>query len=216
MDVKNTNMVNSFFLKIKPYLWLLIPILLSVFFGILVSLFMGQGDGQLPPSDSSPKTTTEPPSSMINTITNGGINEVWPTGFEDFYGDLDASGLENVQSAQSLPDGTKKYTAASSNPSRPNIVITKGDLTIYQRKVPEPEADIPLQNFIEQFGQPERIIEGPEFYEFGTTSEYVFAKNGVSIVVNNQDSQVLEQLFFRPTTVDDYLSSFGNDGSPRI
>lgn len=208
--------MGDFVTKTKPYLWLLIPLVLSLLFGVFIYLFFTQGG----PDENGPSgnltTTNSPITPTGSTISNGGIDEVWPTGFEDFYGDTDASGLEGIEKVENLPDGTKKYTATSPNPARPNILVARNDKTIYQRKVVQSGADIPLQNFIEQFGQPERVIGGPAFYGSTTFSEYIFAKNGVSIIVNNQSGQVVEQIFFRPTTVDNYLSAFGNDGSPRI
>jgi hypothetical protein len=174
------------------------------------------------PTSTTQQTTHSPtganihptPTSIAKAVVTGGqIEETWPTDLNDFYGDANPSTLQGVQKVENLSDGTKRYTATSANPARPNMIIAKDDKTVYQRSIPSKGADIPFANFVQLFGQPDKRINGPDFYE-NTTLEYIYAKKGVAIVVDKQTEQVVEQHFFRSTTVDNYINSFGNDGSP--
>lgn len=218
--------MNNFLTKYKPYAWLLLPFVLIVFFLVLLINSFSEDkkvtqEDQVPIAIATPiKAKIDSPTPQIaqshkeSVMAHDGIDEVWPTGFEDFYGDSDPSGLENVQKVENLTNGSIRYTYTSSKPSRPNIIIAKENRTIYQRSIPQPNADIPVENIIKIFGQPERIINGPSFYGNNTTTEYIYAQEGVSVVVNKQSGQVVEHHYFRPTTVDEYLRNFGNDGSP--
>ncbi len=159
---------------------------------------------------STPRVSIEGPQAEEPSSEDDPLaNEVFPP--DDYYGDADPSGLENVQKIEDLPDGTKKYIATSSNPTRPNIVIAKDNRTIYQREIPSSEADIPLQNFIELFGQPDQIINGPDFYGANNTREYIYSQKGIAVVVNTNNDQVIEQHFFKQMTVDEYIKKYSND-----
>ncbi len=192
--------MNNILQKLKnPYilLGLGIGIFLVFFFFALISTQPVQPkNGQIPINQTAPgssKTT----------------NEILPK--EDYYGDYGPSGLQGGQKVEDLAGGTKKYTSSSSNPARTNLIIAKDNRTIYQRSIPLKGADIPLQNFIGLFGQADKIIDGPDFYGIGVTSEYIYARIGIAIVVDNQSKQVVEQHFFKPTTVDEYIKNYGND-----
>lgn len=204
----------SAILSQKKYIFLALPlgaILLFIFF--YITLLQPSPTEDAPTTPSSTQPTGASPEEIVTPVEEG--HEHSGIEYEDFpgdnyYGDYDASGLEDVQKIEDLPDGTKKYTALSSDPFRHNIIITKADRTIYQRSIPLPEADIPIQNFIELLGQPEATIEGPDFYG-DSTSEYLYATKGVSLVVNTSSGQVIEQHFFQPTTTDDYIKKYSND-----
>ncbi|GEM_PF-3097904 len=208
--------MNGFLSKIKTYKWLLFPLIpLIVFVFITVYLFSAQ--------NPAPNTTPTSPTAPFEEISmSPGVVNTSPTEpphidpedlYVDSYWDSDPSSLQGIQKVEDLPNGTKKYTATSASPARPNIMITKDNITLYQRTIPSPNADIPVQNFTELFGQPDRMVNGPSFYG-DTALEYIYAQRGFSIVVDKQTQQVVEQHFFKPTTVDSYIENFGNDGLP--
>lgn len=203
-----------------PFVILAFGILLMVILLIVYFNISGSQQSQKVNRDQNiqmptlyPEVTNKPPEEINDTQKSNDSSQIIKENFprDDYYGDYDASGLENVQKVEDLAEGTKKYTATSSNPSRSNIIITKDNKTIYQRSIPEKGADIPLQNFIELYGQAEKVISGPDFYGKDQTDEYIYAQKGIAVVVNKQSKQVIEQHFFKPTSVEDYITKYNND-----
>lgn len=64
-----------------------------------------------------------------------------------------------------------------------------------------------LNNFIQKFGQPDGEYWG-DHQEVGFKT-YVFVKHGVAVIASKQDTSVFEVWYFQPTTLSNFLSTWG-------
>lgn len=65
------------------------------------------------------------------------------------------------------------------------------------------------QSFVQKYGVPDKEFFGP--HEGAGFSVYLFLKKGVAIVSNSDSGIVLEIWTFIPTSLEDFLSSWGKD-----
>ncbi len=109
---------------------------------------------------------------------------------------------------QSLPNGNQGYTIASPLDARPDQVEFKNRVAIFERAVVLGNLKIP--ELILKYGQAEKIIKGSKFY--GDHMEnHLYPSKGLMFIGNPNTNEVFEIQTFTPTTIEDYLNSYGED-----
>jgi hypothetical protein len=107
-----------------------------------------------------------------------------------------------------------EYAYPSELITRSNKISTSKDVVIFERvEVPVDPSD-PKHKTIEQmitvFGDPDNILPGSNY--FGNfVSTYIYASKGMAFVGNPNTSEIYEMLFFKPTSVSEYLNKYGED-----
>ena len=100
------------------------------------------------------------------------------------------------------------YPSETENwPTKIYVSETTQKVTLIKRFFPSPSET--YQSFISQFGPPDKELFGP--HQGAGFSVFVFLKKGVAIVANPNSGMILEIWYFSPTTLEDFLSSWGKD-----
>jgi hypothetical protein len=119
-----------------------------------------------------------------------------------------------LEKKETLSDGSIKYYLSSNTEGRPDVIIARGEAqdTIFQRSViPQTGTPILLSEYLDFFGEPERIIPGSRFY--GPEAQtYLYAQSrGTAYIANPQTNRVLELHTFAPMSIEQYIQKFGED-----
>lgn len=113
---------------------------------------------------------------------------------------------EPIEEKQTLLGKTLLYQ--SDNKAFPQTIIfnKKGVVTSIFVQAP---ADKPIKfsEWLKDYGQPEKEMYN-SYSEF--TKTYIFAKKGVAVVANKDFDQVYSVHYFKPTTLESYLSLWAN------
>lgn len=110
------------------------------------------------------------------------------------------------------PGDSTIFSMKSSNDARPNIFVMIGTSNIqFERRVINPNNPEKITDYINSYGQPEKILN--ESFYGKDTNLYIYATQGIAIIVNTQTGQVLEQQTFYPMSTDEYLQKFSDSGS---
>lgn len=199
----------------KKLLLPLIPLVLFVGMFITIMFFsflspQQQQNKNIPPQ-VTPQVTSQPTPFETEPIPTA------PEGFgNDTHVNLNNTSIyedsENLQKKDENPDGSIKYTLASSDTTRPNIIVVdpQNDVVIFQRTVRDRDNNTLLPQYRDLYGQPEKTFSGSRFYG-NTAQTYVFANDGVAFIANPQSNTIFEIHFFLPTTVDNYVQKYGED-----
>jgi len=116
--------------------------------------------------------------------------------------------------SSTLPNGDIKFNTESPIGSRPNEVITKNGIVVYEKDLtpqdPQSPDYVTLTSIFSSFGQPDRLIKGSKYYG-AFLNQYIYASRGFSLVANPNNNEVYEMTFFEPTSVERYISKYGDD-----
>lgn len=96
-----------------------------------------------------------------------------------------------------LPDGSTQYSYYSDNPNRPNIIIVKGGIDVFQRTPVQADMDT-TQIF------PDYIAHGSKFWGANVIT-YIFLSKGFAYVGDPQTNKVVEQMIFQPSTIEQFM-----------
>lgn len=190
-------MINSFFGYKKVFI--LICLLLLIFGTILVMVFSGSQTGQ--PQVTVPKTDAlKTPPFVPRNIT---INQT---------PERDIANLPNLKRKEASASGQTKYFLSSERTMRDDLIVTKNNTAIFERKVTDsrdPNQPI-LEEITAQYGEPEMVKVGS--YHYGDNEKVlVFAKLGFALLLDPYTNYIDEIQKFSPTTPEQYLSSWGED-----
>lgn len=106
-----------------------------------------------------------------------------------------------------LPDGSTKYVYESTNPNRPNEIIVKNGIIIYQRTVVNNKY---IYHYTNTMGAADYNFQSSRFYG-DNTSTYVYLEEGTAFVADSSTTLVKEQLSFQPTNLEDFKQKYGQD-----
>jgi len=123
---------------------------------------------------------------------------------------IDPENLQGITSQEKLQDGTIKYTLKSNNVTRQDVLIAKGSSFIFRRAVFTPDYQQRLDQFVNLYGDPDRVVQGSKVYGSGT-AKYIYASLGFTLFVDTKTKLVTEQHIYPPMTVDEYLAKFGDE-----
>lgn len=193
-------MITKIIALFKIYKWLLLPVIpMFILLGFIIYLF------------SSPLAPA--PSSTPSIETQPSISQPTAPEQEDLETEFD-EGLElrsNFQKKEVKSDGTTQYFFDSGNSNRPDIIIlTKDKNLVFSRSLSSEELPIiPMSLIREDFGEPEKTIQGSKFYG-PQSSIYVYSSSGVTFIGNVQTDETFEEQRFPSMSVDAYLQRFGD------
>lgn len=115
---------------------------------------------------------------------------------------------------QILPSGEIKYEIESTLIGRPNEMIFENNTAKFERiitiKGATESGKLKISSQILKFGPAEKIIEGSEFYG-ARIKTYIYPSKGFAFIANPNADEIYELQTFIPTTIDDYLSKYGED-----
>jgi hypothetical protein len=106
-----------------------------------------------------------------------------------------------------LSDGSIKYTYPSSNANRPNELIVKDDIIIYQRVIVSKKY---IYNYTGTLSAPEYSFHGSQFYGQDSMT-YLYLQRGTAFVADANTTEVHEQLLFQPMSLDAFKQKYGTD-----
>lgn len=162
------------------------------------------------PTPTPPNTKIYNPNLKLSPLQKTIIGKTTDSVIEQF---------PNLQKKEVLPDGSTKYSFASQLISRPNEVVTHGGVASFEKILlplePEKEGYAKLSDYINVLGQPEKTIKGSNYWGWNV-STYVFASRGVALTTNSYAGLVYEISLFKPTTVENYIQTHGQDINPRL
>lgn len=126
--------------------------------------------------------------------------------------------IAGFEKKETLPDGSTKYSFTGIVSIRPNEVVAKNGIAVFERVVtPEKSTEkgyARISEYTQKHGQPERVIKGSLFYgDFGST--YIYASNGLSFIGNPFTNEIFEFHIYPPTIPDEYVRQYGQDINPR-
>lgn len=113
-----------------------------------------------------------------------------------------------------LENGGLSYSIESKLEERPSLVLFRNNLAQFEMIVvlgDRSAAENPrLSNLVLQYGLPEKEIKGSRFYGNHMTT-YIYAAKGFALIANSYTDEVDELQIFTPTSVDNYLKTYGED-----
>lgn len=183
--------------------------ILSLLFLYIIFLSLTETSQTNPPTITVP--TTQPSNTLISiTVTpitakpanlyEPGIT--WsPTRFTE--GDLE--GISFTKNP--LSDGSTKYTFDSANPRRPNEIVVRNGIIIYQRSLINNKY---IYHYTNTMGAADFVFQSSRFYGDNTMT-YVYLEEGTAFVADASTTIVKEQLSFQPTTLDEFKQKYGQD-----
>lgn len=191
---------------LKKYGVFIAPVVLFIFFMFLLIYSYTRSPQQ--PQNGSPK-----PSQIVNQITNNVSNtpqiSISPSSTQASGGmetdekdtqvwsdaSFDTSYFNNLNATQTtLSDGSIQYSYDSDVPNRPNIIILKNGINIYQRT---PFTNTPLSDQINYYGRSDYIARGSQFW--GTNAiTYIYLTKGIALIGDPINDQLFEQMIFQP------------------
>lgn len=159
--------------------------------------------------------STTQPSQTVNTVRSLTVtpNEVKPANLYEpsitwspiRFTEGDLEGISYTKSP--LPDGTAKYTYESTNPNRPNEIIVKNGIIIYQRTVVNNKY---IYHYTNTLGAADYNFQSSRFYG-DNTSTYVYLEEGTAFVADASTTLVKEQISFQPTNFEEFKEKYGQD-----
>lgn len=156
------------------------------------------------PTQSLPKRALRV-SVLQKTIPGNSIDEKSLTGQPDFL------------KKEVIAGNKTQYSFESELIVRPNIVQTDGAQVIFERELTPVSSSAKgfkhLTEFLQEKGQPEKIIQGSKYYGW-MEKTYIYASKGYAVIGNENANEVLEYHLFIPTTVDEYIKIYGEDLDP--
>lgn len=121
--------------------------------------------------------------------------------------------FKNIKSKAVLENGVTVYTYPSNTTVKDNEIQTQNGVVIFERNITSyiEDPNLTSQNYMQQLGTPERVIEhGSRFY--GSSSKYlIFASKGTTLIVDSFNDKVLEIQKYQPMSVDEYIQKWGSD-----
>ncbi len=179
--------------------------LIILFIYILILSITRTSQGPQNPTSPSPTRGVSSGGPVPTASTVVSIYEpeqTWqPTKFSE--GNIQSVLIEKTQ----LSDGSTKYTYESENPQRPNEIIVKDGIVVYQRTLTPNKY---IYNYTNTLGAPDYVFESSKFYGQGTMI-YVYLNQGTAFVADDKTTIVKEQLLFRPTSFDEFKAKYGDD-----
>src|SRR5579863_5983115 len=92
------------------------------------------------------------------------------------FSDSDVSGLNATKTT--LPDGSTEYSYDSGVPNRPDVIIVKNGINIFQST---PFTDTPLTDNTNYYGEPDYTETGSQFWGASAVT-YIYLSKGIAIV----------------------------------
>lgn len=125
--------------------------------------------------------------------------------------------LSNLIKKATLPDGSNSYTFPSEITVRPDEVVTKNGVAVFEKELIPEEHDATgyalISQYTTKYGQPEKMIQGSKFYGWFIIT-YIYAQKGFAFLGNPNTDEVYEIHIFQPMSTEKYMQQYGQDLNP--
>ena len=145
-------------------------------------------------------TTTTNNNSNPNTVTYDFTEEEYPS---------NPDAVEGVVRKETQPNGITKLYLPSPDTNHQNIMLFSDNKFIFKRIVNNNDDFQPIQLFLDMYGSPNSITNGSSYYG-PSYNKYIYSDLGFTLIVN-ENSMVVEQHEYPPTSVESYSRRFGNE-----
>lgn len=118
-----------------------------------------------------------------------------------------------VKQKQSLSNNELKYSIDSNIEARSDQIIFQNNLAKFERIVVvgnSNSGNIKISTQILKYGPPEKILNGSNFYGYQMDT-YIYPAKGFAFIANKNTDEIYEIQTFAPTSLDNYLSNYGDD-----
>lgn len=174
---------------------LLFIFIIIIIVGIFIYIFFPRGSQPTPPS----------PVQIFSPLQKTSIGETTKPTVEKFPG---------LINSQNLSDGSIQYNYSSLIPQRPNTVIIKNNVVVFEQTIlpenPQAKGYAKISDFTKRLGDPEKTLQGSKFYGH-LISIYIYSSKGLVIIGNSYTDEVYEVQTFSPSTPENYIKTFGSD-----
>lgn len=157
---------------------------------------------------SNTRTNNTEPSEPITSISSPIKKTVIGVTKEE-----DLAGLDIIEST-TLPSGETQHLITSELISRPDEIITKEGVVVYERVLlPENPTENGYETFssIELgFGTPDLVLEGSDFYGWNIESR-IYSSKGFTAIGNPNTGEIYELQFYEPMPAEEYVNLYGED-----
>lgn len=163
---------------------------------------------------TTPEQVSPTPTSKQTNEPTREVEQITPSPIQ--MNSSDAHGetiLFETAGKEVLTDGSIKYTRDSGVVNRPNITITQGgeQNVVFERSVIAQKGEpVLLSDYLELFGQPEKIIKGSRFYG-PEAALYFYSARGLAFIANPQTNRVFEIHSFPLIDEATYIKKYGDD-----
>lgn len=122
--------------------------------------------------------------------------------------------LPNAQ-AEKLSNGAIQYKFPSALLSRKNLIVVDGNNKYAFERIiltgdTSTEEFKKLSDYANIYGQPDKIVDGSNYYSLYFTT-YVYASKGFTIIGNLNTNEAYEVQTYSPMSVENYIKYFGED-----
>jgi len=166
----------------------------------------------IPPSVISPTPTVSQisspvrPSPLQKTVIGQTTDEEIITNYQ-------------ILSKDVLADGSTLYSLQSELVPRPNNILTKNGVAVFERilapEEPSKAGYDRLSSIELMYGPPDEIATGSNFY--GWYIEHrIYASKGFTAIGNPNTDEVYETHAYAPMSVDEYVNVYGGDINPNL
>lgn len=161
---------------------------------------------------NQPKKAITPPPPVISQSPTTSflfqksiIGKTTPTDIEKAY---------QVKDKRTLANSDLEYSLDSKLQARPDQIIFHNNLAQFERTVVLGKTNasnyLKISDQIIKYGPAEKIIRGSKFYGYFRDT-YIYATRGFAFIANTNADEIFEIQLFNPTSLDNYLSKYGDD-----
>lgn len=194
--MKNFFLNNRLIILLLLFVVMLTPIAIYVF-----------SPKQAPPKqeDQAPQEENQQPQKHVSSLQKTIIGKT---------GEQDVNSLSGFLKKETLPSGQIKYSFESPLSARPNEILINNGIVVFEKELvpvsPSSTGYTTISQTTATFGQPEKIFNGSKFYGW-VLKHYIYSSQGFAFVGNPNNDEIYEFDFFKPTTVENYVSLYGGD-----
>lgn len=176
----------------------LIIFLLVIIIALAAILFLRQPKS--PPPSPLPVISQSPVT--ISPLQKTLIGRTKPEDVEKTY---------QIKDKKTLPNGDLSYSINSKLDARPDQIIFHNSAANFERIiVVGNEKILKLSDQILKYGPAEKVLKASKYY--GNHMEtHIYASKGFAFIVNPNADEIYEIQTFSPTSLDNYLTTYGED-----
>lgn len=113
-----------------------------------------------------------------------------------------------------IEDTKETYEYLSSNPNFNTEVVIFNDKLSYIKVVYTIKDNVKYEDFINKYGNPEKVLYGPDYYVGYLLNAY--PTKGIAFLYHNKSYNVREAWYFEPTNLDVFINDFALGYSDKI
>ena len=157
--------------------------------------------------NSSPQNKSISPQPQITSASDGiGARESDDLGWAG--NTFSSNDLSDVKADKTiLADGSVQYTYDSGTPNRPDMIIVKDGIIIFQRT---PVYKTTIDDYKRFYKNPQYTAKGSRFWGQNTVT-YIFLSKGFAFAGDTTTNQTVEQMYFKPVSLNEFKQKYAED-----